>query len=93
MTPEEVQKFKAWGNALAQTVRELQAKISVHENKINVLSTNLAEAMKQVDGYKTLLVDLRGEPAVELHGSTGEKKFDLEEAKALLQYPANSQKV
>lgn len=72
MTPEEVRKFKEWGNALAQTVRVLQQKVSEHENKINVLSSNLAEAMKQVDGYKTLLVDLRGEPAVELHGSTGE---------------------
>lgn len=90
MTPEEVQKFKTWGNALAQTVRDLQQKLSEHENKINVLSNNLASAMKELDGYKTLLVDLRGEPAVELHGATGKSEFDLEAAKEFLQDPDNS---
>lgn len=90
MTPEEIQKFKDWGNALAETVRKLSYTVSQHENKINVLSNNLASAMSQLDGYKTLLVDLRGEEAVELHGSTGKSGFDLKEAKGLLQDPKNA---
>lgn len=82
MTPEETQKFKDWGNALAETVRKLSYTVSQHENKINVLSNNLASTTRQLDGYKTLLVDLRGEEAVELHVSTGKADFDLEKANA-----------
>ena len=56
---------------LREAFSQLKADVSLHDNKINVLSDNVARLMKEVDGYKTLLIDLRGEKAVDLHGSTG----------------------
>lgn len=69
MTPESEKAFRDWGNALAKTVRDLKAQVDLQEDKINVLSTNLFNLRNDVAGYKTLLIDLRGEDAVELHSS------------------------
>lgn len=60
-------------------LREAFTKLSVDVMELRAMNLRMQAEMVtlrgKVDGYRTLLVDLRGEDAVELHGSLG-KEYD-----------------
>lgn len=57
--------------AIRAAFKEVRAMIEIHEQRIKELE-------RIVDGHKTLLVDLRGDSAYQLHTSFGKEPEKIE---------------